>query len=504
MGNSTGNLSDYWEVINTYDQLQGGFIWDWVDQGLVKYTDDGRKYWAYGGDFGPEDVPGDGTFCLNGLVFPDRSPKPGLKEVKKVYQYIEFETVNFSFDEIIIKNRYNFRSLGNMAIFWELETEGVAIQQGTLMNPDIGPGESKIFTLGLVPFRPEPGKEYFLNLTAFQLNSDELIESGHIFAFEQFEVPVPRIPAGTIKDEGAKIVYQNKDDLIINAGEATFTFNKKNGSLVSVRKNEQEYLAEPLRINFWRAPIENDWGSRMPERLGVWRKTGENAVLRNFAHEQNASGYYEVNVDYWLPDVESHYYLNYEINGNGELRVNTYMEPAGKTFPELPRFGMMFSLPGDYNQLEWFGRGPHENYSDRKASAIAGLYKSTVAEQYVPYLAPEENGYKTDTRWLVLRNREGAGMMVKGEPQLCFSALHFTNEDLTREQRDGMHTIDLNQRNEVFLNVDHAQMGVGGDDSWGARTLAKYSIPFRNYGYSFILKLIDREENSWDAYKKNF
>lgn len=504
MGNSTGNLADYWEVINTYDQLQGGFIWDWVDQGLVKYTDDGRKYWAYGGDFGPEDVPSDGTFCLNGLVFPDRSPKPGLKEVKKVYQYIEFETVNFSFDEIIIKNTYNFRSLENMAIFWELETEGVAIQQGTLMNPDIGPGESRILTLGLVPFKPEPGKEYFLNLTAFQLNSDELIESGHIFAFEQFEVPVPTMPDGTIRDEGAKVVYQNTNELIINAGEAKFTFSKKNGSLVSVRKNEQEYLAEPLRINFWRAPIENDWGSQMPERLSVWRKAGENAVLKDFAHEQNASGYYEVDVDYWLADVESHYYVNYEINGNGELRINTYLEPAGKTFPELPRFGMTFSLPGDYNQLEWFGRGPHENYSDRKASAIVGLYNSTVAEQYVPYIAPEENGYKTDTRWLALRNGEGAGLLVKGVPQLCFSALHFTNEDLTREQRDGMHTIDLSQRNEVFLNVDLAQMGVGGDDSWGARTLAKYSIPFRDYGYSFILKLIDRDDNSWDAYNKKF
>ena len=503
MGNSTGNLVDYWDAIESHDQLQGGFIWDWVDQGLAKYTDDGEKYWAYGGDFGPGDVPSDGTFCLNGLVFPDRTPHPGLKEVKKVYQFIEFNPVDFSFDEIMITNKYDFKTLDDLAIYWEIESEGKVVQQGTLMNPDIQPKQSRIYTLEIKPFKPEPGKEYFLNLTAFQVMDSELINSGHIFAYDQFEIPVPSKGTKT-SDEGSKVVYQNDEELKVEAGGITYSFNKDNGLLSSVVKEDREYLKEPLRINFWRAPVENDWGNKMPARLAVWRNAGKNAELRSVEHEQREEGYYEVDVDYWLSDVQSYYYINYEINGNGELRVNAYMEPAEQGYPELPRFGMMMAVGGQFDQLEWFGRGPHENYVDRKTSAIVGHYRSTPEDQYVPYIAPEENGYKTDTRWFTLTDDSGEGIMLKGVPHISFSALHFTNEDLTREKRDGMHTIDLVPREDIHVNVDYAQMGVGGDNSWGAKPLAKYSLPFKEYNYSFILKLIDPGTDFWDAYNEDF
>ncbi len=503
MGNSTGNLIDYWEVIESHDQLQGGFIWDWVDQGLAKYTEDGEKYWAYGGDFGPEDVPSDGTFCLNGLVFPDRTPKPGLMEVKKVYQYIEFKPVNFSFDEIMITNKYDFKSLKDLAIYWEIESQGKILQHGTLMNPSIEPKQSRIYTLEIKPFKPEPGKEYFLNLTAFQIMDSELINSGHIFAYDQFEIPVPDKEPKSV-DEGSKVVYQTADELKIDAGDVTYTFNKQNGLLSSVMKKGQEFLKEPLRINFWRAPIENDWGNKMPERLKVWRKAGANAELRTIEHEQRAEGYYEVDVNYWLPDVQSFYYINYEINGIGEIRVNAYMEPMEEGFPELPRFGMMMAVNGEMDKLEWYGRGPHENYIDRKMSAIIGHYRSTPEEQYVPYIAPEENGYKTDTRWITLTDDSGKGIMLKGAPHFSFSALHFTPEDLTREQRDGMHTTDLVPREDVYINIDYEQMGVGGDNSWEAKPLAKYSLPFREYNYSFILKVIDAGTDFWDAFNTDF
>lgn len=504
MGNSTGNFIDYWEAIEAHDQLQGGFIWDWVDQGIAKYTEEGKKYWAYGGDFGPEDVPSDGTFCLNGLVFPDRSPHPGLKEVKKVYQYISFEPVDFSFDEIKMTNKYNFRNLQNFGIYWEMETEGEVLQQGALMNPELNAGESIILSLGIEPFKPEYGQEYFLNLTAFQLNNDDLIESGHIFAWDQFPVPVPSIESSKSYDEGSKVVFQTGDAIKIDAGSITFSFSKETGYLTSIQKGETEYLAEPLQINFWRAPIENDWGNGMPVRQSVWRKAAENAELRSIYHEQNKTGYYQVSVEYWLADIEAHYSVIYEISGKGEVRVATHMKPAGKSSPELPRFGMTLALPGAFENLEWFGRGPHENYQDRKSSAIVGLYTSTVEEQYVPYIAPQENGYKTDTRWLTLRSPSGNAIMFQGNPLISFSALHFTNEDLTREQRDGMHTIDLNPREEIYLNLDLAQMGVGGDDSWGAKPLAKYSLPFKSYGYSFIIKFLDPGQDPWQKYKSAF
>jgi beta-galactosidase len=504
MGNSTGNFIDYWEAIESHDQLQGGYIWDWVDQGIAKYTEEGVKYWAYGGDFGPEDVPSDGTFCLNGLVFPDRTPHPGLIEVKKVYQYISFEPVDFSFDEIKVSNKYDFRNLENFAIYWELESEGEVLQQGTLMNPKLNAGESKVLSLGIEPFKTKSSQEYFLNLTAFQLISDDLIESGHIFAWDQFPVPVPARVSSKIYDDGSKVVYQTDEALKIDAANITFSFSKDTGFLFSIVKGDVEYLAEPLGINFWRAPVENDWGNNMPERQAVWRNAGKNAELRSIDHEQNKSGYYQVNAEYWLTDIESYYSVIYEISGNGEIRVTTHMKPAGKSCPELPRFGMTLALPGSFENIEWYGRGPHENYQDRKTSAIVGLYNSTVEDQYVPYIAPEENGYKTDTRWLTLTNQKGNAIMFKGNPQLCFSALHFTNEDLTREQRDGMHTIDLIPGEEVYLNIDLAQMGVGGDNSWGAKPLAKYSLPFGDYTHSFIIKILEPGKDPWQSYKVEF
>ena len=504
MGNSTGNFVDYWDAIESHDQLQGGCIWDWVDQGIAKYTEDGTKYWAYGGDFGPENVPSDGTFCLNGLVFPDRTPHPGLQEVKKVYQYIEFEPVDFSFDELRITNKYDFRSLDNFGIYWELESEGTVIQQGTLMNPQLGPREAKIFTLGIEPFKPEPKKEYFLNLTAFQLDGDALIPSGHIFAYDQFPVPVPSARNLKTSDNGRKVVYETSEEIKIDAGNQTLSFSKETGFLISILKNGEEYLFQPFGINFWRAPIENDFGNNMPKRLAVWRNAGQNAELRSINHEQNAEGYYVVDVDYWLPDVECNYYINYEINGEGDVRVNTWMEAGEKPNPELPRFGMTLALLAPFDLLEWYGRGPHENYQDRNESAIVGHYKSSVKEQYVPYIAPQENGYKTDTRWLALRDSKGKGLMIKGYPHVSFSALHFSNEDLSREQRDGMHTIDLQERKEIFLNIDLAQMGVGGDDSWNAKPLAKYSLPFKNYGYSFVISTTESGDDLWKIYNEEF
>lgn len=504
MGNSTGNFKDYWNVIEANDQLQGGCIWDWVDQGIAKYTEEGKKYWAYGGDFGPEDVPSDGTFCINGLVFPDRTPHPGLNEVKKVYQFISFEPVNFSFDEIKITNKYDFRTLNNFAIYWELETEGEILQQGTLMNPALNAGESKIYTLGIEPFKPEPGNEYFLNLTAFQLNGDELIPSGHIFAWDQFKVPVPGKISDKKTDPGSKVVFEKREDLNIEAAGVIFSFSKEDGFLRSVMKDSVEYLTKSLQINFWRAPVENDWGSKMPERLGVWRYAGRNAVLRSLEHEQNKAGYYAVYVKYWLPDIESYYYIRYEINGDGAMRVNCQLEPGENPVPELPRFGITLAIPGDYKSLQWYGRGPHENYQDRKESAIVGLYNSSVEDQYVSYIAPEENGYKTDTRWITLRDPSGTGVMFAGNSLISFSALHFTNEDLTREKRDGMHTIDLVPGEDVYLNLDLAQMGVGGDNSWGARPHAKYSLPFGDYEYGFTIKIMDPGEDPWNAYHTEF
>ncbi len=504
MGNSTGNFQDYWDVIEKYDQLQGGNIWDWVDQGIVKYTADGRKYWAYGGDFGPEDVPSDGTFCINGLVFPDRTPHPGLMEVKKVYQNIGFKPVDFSFDEIEVFNKYNFINLDKFSIYWEIESEGRVLQDGMIMNPDIQPGKSKIFTLGIVPFKPDEGAEYFLNLTAFTSDADDLIPAGHIFAFEQFSIPVPPRTEVKTKDKGAKAVFDANETLNVEAGSVVYSFSKSTGYLVSVKSGDTQYLNSPFSINFWRPPTENDFGNKMPSRCKVWEAAAKNAEFRGLSHTLDDRGYYSVSAEYWLPDVEAKYSLEYQINGSGEIKITGTFDPSGKDYPELPRFGMNFSIPAGYENLSWFGRGPHENYIDRNSSSLVGLYQGTVDEQYVPYIAPEENGNKTDVRWLALLNDKGNGLMIQGDPKLSFSALHFSNSDLTRDKRDGYHTTDLVRRDEIWLNIDLKQMGVGGDNSWGAKTHEIYSLPYESYSYSFMLRLVKGDDNIWVKYKTLF
>lgn len=505
MGNSTGNLKEYWDVIEKNDQLQGGCIWDWVDQGHARYTEDGRKYWVYGGDFGPPDVPSDGTFCCNGLVFPDRTPHPGLSEVKKIYQNIDFIPVPFSSFKVEIKNKYDFISLEGFTIYWELESEGRILQDGLIANPDINPGQSAIVELNIRPFTPKPGAEHFINFTAFRDFNTPLVPAGHIYAMEQFSFPGDALPLRTNEeDRGDKVITETKSILTVRAGISRFEFSKSDGFLSSVYFNDNRINAGPLLPNFWRAPTENDFGNNMPDRLGVWRKAAHNAVLMDFSHHLNQNKFYEVDVDYWLPDVESNLYINYEINGSGEIRIGMYLEPAGKEYPEIPRFGITLPLSKDFENLVWFGRGPHENYCDRKSSAFVGLYNSSVTDQYVPYISPQENGYKTDTRWLLLQDGNQSGILAKGEDLLSFSALHFSTEDLTRSKRDGYHTIDLVQRPEIYLCIDKAQMGVGGDDSWGSRPLAEYSIPFRPLYYSFTLKPFTSGTNPWELAGKTF
>lgn len=238
--------------------------------------------------------------------------------------------------------------------------------------------------------------------------------------------------------------------------------------------------------------------------MAVWRKAGNSALLRGFSHYYNSSGYYEVQAEYWLPDVESFYSMSYLINGKGEVQITGKLKPTNDNYPELPRFGMTMIIPGSFSLLEWYGRGPHENYQDRNESAFIGLYSGRVKEQYYPYISPQENGYKTDVRWLTLKDESGEGYMISGDPLICFSALHYSNEDLTREKRDGYHSVDLIERQEIYLNIDYKQMGVGGDNAWNAKTHAVYSLPFKDYSFSFILHALKKDDDPFMIYKCPF
>lgn len=491
MGNSNGNIMDYWDVINKYEQLQGGFIWDWVDQGIAQKTEDGIKYWAYGGDFEPENVHNDGTFCLNGLIFPDRTIHPGLIEVKRAYQNVDFETVPFSPGVIKVINRHDFICLEGFDLKWELTAEGEIIETGVIESPEVGPAESAFIDLGITRGVEDGSKEYFLNLAVVTRDAEPMVPAGHQVASDQFALnpsAIATIDPVSFTEPGKENVsyVETKTSLSVQFPNGEILFDMATGSISSFIQGGNQLLSDGPRPNFWRAPTENDFGNRMDKRCAMWKPFGDELELQTIfvVESDSVSG---VITEYLHPDNGSTYHAEYYFNNLGELLVKVRFNPSSDSFPEVPRFGMKMVIPEGYDQLKYFGRGPHENYIDRNRSSQVGVYSSSVDEQYVPYISNGENGNKTDVRWLTLTNKEGHGVMIKGSPTVDFSALHYSQDQLDREERDGAHTIDLIKSNKIFLNVDWKQMGMGGDDSWGARTHAEYVLRAEPMEYSYVI-----------------
>jgi beta-galactosidase len=487
MGNSCGNLQDYWDAIEQYDQLQGGSIWDWVDQGILKTTPDGRLYFGYGGDFG--DSPTDGDFCCNGLVLPDRTITPKTIEVKKVYQNIGFKPVDLATGKVEITNKFFFSDLSGYEFLWLVAEDGKEIESGRLSPPAIGPGESRIISIPFKAPKPEPGAEYWLRFSVRLANETSWAPRGHEIAAEQFKLPFYEdiVIIGVDAPFLASVLKKSETagEVVVSGPDFRVTFSKANGLLTSYVFKGCELIKRAPEPNFWRAPTDNDFGNGMEKRCDVWRKASIHRTLVNFSVEEDGGSEVRVVSDFDLPDAESKHRTSYRVWRSGEISVENSISVGRKDLPELPRFGMRLGVPDEFEQVEWYGRGPHENYCDRKTSAFVGRYKSTAREQFVPYVSPQENGYKTDVRWVALRDAEGNGLLVIGRPLLGMSALRYTVEDLTQEKRGTRHPVDLVERDFVELNVDLKQMGVGGDDSWGARPHPQYTLPAQDYSFEF-------------------
>ena len=521
MGNSTGNLQDYWDVIEKYPKLQGAFVWDWVDQGILKTDESGEKYWAYGGDFGEEGVPSDGNFCINGLTWPDRTGKPGLNEVKKVYQYVGFEPVDLRAGFIRIKNKYDFINLSAFEFDWEVVSDGTILQSGkvplSVLKPE--PGRSCNLMIPIEKIIPLQGTEYFLNLRVSRSDSWNILPENHVYATEQFKLPV----------EGGQVdlnqynlaVLQTKtvgNKLEVGGTDMTVLFNLENGRLESFKFKGTELILKGPEPDFWRPPTDNDYGYDMDKILGIWKKAGEKAVVAKADIRQPELGKVVVVFRYDImgPDGGkiAGYSTTYTLLGSADVIISNSFNKVSDRLPEIPRMGMQMQLPVEFANLRWFGRGPHENYTDRKRSADVGLYESTVADQYVPYIRPQENGYKTDTRWLALTDDNGTGIMVSGDPIFCFAALNYVHDDfespgkLSVYRKDAKtantHTIDVKPRELVNLNIDLGQMGVGGDDSWGAPIHPEYRLLNSSYEYSFRLRPIVKEDDVLKLAKERY
>ncbi|MBC8487324.1 MAG: DUF4981 domain-containing protein [Bacteroidetes bacterium] len=525
MGNSTGNLQDYWDVIEKYDQLQGGSIWDWVDQGLLKKDTNGVDYFAYGGDFGPKDVPSDGNFCINGIVAPDRTAHPALAEVKKVYQYVQFRPVMNGY-AIEIKNMYDFINLKNLKLFWEIKADNKTVKEGWLEDMDIAPHQTKTIMLLPHEFRVIAGIEYFLNLSMRTTFETYLIPKEFEIASEQIALPSQRKTELFLTDNFSVLkVAENENFVDIIANNFRISFDKDFGRICSYKYYEDELIKTGPVPNFWRAPTDNDFGNGMEKRCNIWKTASKQKDIEKFSVKKKGKDEVQVEIIKRFEEAQANNVSTYRIFGNGDIEITNHFIPYQNKerqrehmvenhveliekeleIPELPRFGMNLEIPGSFSNLTWFGRGPHENYRDRKTSAFTGYYESTVADQYFPYIRPQENGYKTDVRWLALQDNEGKGVMFVTDSLISFSALNYTIEDIDQgTKKNYRHTNDLSPRDFISLNIDCGQTGVGGDDSWGARPHPEYTLKYGEYKYTYIIRPLRRKTDLMDLSKKRF
>lgn len=505
MGNSTGNFADYWEIIEKYDHLQGGFIWDWVDQSIYKTNKKGEKYYAYGGDYG-ENMPTDNTFLNNGIVFPDRTPQPALYEVKKAHEYINFKSLGESSNnqhKILIENLYDFTNLNQFNFNVKIKANGDLLKSISIDSLNIAPHKSKEIEIPLNDINFKENTEYFIEFSAKTKNKWNLLNKNHEVAKEQIYLKNKFRKAIKNLDNGWYLKpVNNSNSLTIHSNYIKVSFNKKKGQITSYVYKEQEYIKSKNgpKINFWRAPTDNDLGNKMQIKNLPWKDATLNAKVTNFEYKRISNNVMQVSIQYTLGSVNTKATSTYTINGNGVVKIENTIEPT--TFKEdIPRFGMRMQIPKNFNQVMYYGRGPWENYQDRNTSTFIDVFNNTVSNFYVPYIRPQENGNRTGVRWMALMNSEDNGLLIATPNQkgLSISALHMPNEDFditadlnykkeNPKANFSKHTIDIKEQNLIQLNIDYSQRGLGGDDSWWSKPQDKYQLKGnKKHNYSFYL-----------------
>ena len=550
MGNSTGNLWGQWKAIYKYPNLQGGWIWDWVDQGLLVKDENGKDYYAYGGDFGVN-MPSDGNFLCNGIVNPDRTPHPAMKEVKFTHQNVGFDAVDVANGVFKITNRFYFTNLKDYTITYTVKANNKVIKSDKV-SLDLAPQASQEITVPVAGLKPQAGVDYLVNFVVTSNKQEGVIPAGYEIAQDQFRLPIEADKVA-YKAGGPKLaVSEEGDNVKVTSSKVNFVFDKKSGVVSSYKVGGTEYFNEGFGIqpNFWRAPNDNDYGSGNPKRLEIWELSSRNFNVTKAAAEI-VDGNAIVNVEYKLP-AGNEFLITYKIYPDGVMNVATHFTPAHldgvkigiseatatATFSPgrdkvsdrdkmvVPRIGVRFRLPVTMDQLEYFGRGPVENYWDRKAGYMIGQYKSTAEEQYFPYVRPQENGHHCDTRWLALGGK-GKNLLIVADDDMEFNAMrnsvedfdagkttnrpyqwnNFTQEEINNRPNIGpydkprqTHINDITPRNFVEVCVDLKQQGLAGYDSWYSRPEPEYTLPAdKEYKWGFTLI---PAENASSAQKK--
>jgi len=539
MGNSTGSLWDQWKAIYKYPNLQGGYIWDWVDQGILTHDENGRPFWAYGGDFGTN-MPSDGNFCCNGIVSPDRTLHPAMNEVKYAHQYVGFEPVDLSKGIFKVQNRYYFTNLKKYMITYQVKANDKVIRNGKV-SLDIAPQESQELTVNVNGLEPKVGTEYFVNFSVTTVEPEPLVPIGYELAHEQFRLPIEPV-ARTFATDGPALKCSTDGNLLkVSSSRLNFVFDKESGIVTSYKVKGTEYFDKGFGIqpNFWRAPNDNDYGSQEPKRLQIWKQSSKD--FRVVEATLDMDGKDAVLKATYLLAAGNLYIATYRIHPSGVVKADytftsTEMEANKTELSEatlmatftpgndalrkessklvVPRIGIRFRLPVHMNQVTYFGRGPEENYIDCNNGTLVDLYKNTADNMYFPYVRPQENGHHTDTRWLSL-GKKGKGLTIYADNTIGFNALRNSVEDFDGEEathrdyqwnnRDAeelkhdvataknikprqTHINDITPRDFVEVCVDMKQMGVGGYDSWGAIPDPQYLLPAnKEYKWGFTI-----------------
>jgi len=496
MGNSVGNLQDYWDIIEKFPNLQGGYIWDWVDQSLEYKDANGKPYLAYGHDYHP-DLPTDGNFLNNGLVDPYRNPHPHLSEVKKVYEPVQFRYLG---DGIIeLDNKNFFADFSDKAIRWKVLKDGEGFALDLDIEIDLLPQETKKIRLKNFPKNFSSNGEYILEVGLVQKSLTSLLPQGHEVAWDQFFLQNrKKVEANSEKNKYS--IISTEENIQIRNNQTELKIDSKSGEIISWNYVGNEITNQPIRPNFWRPPTDNDLGNGMDKWAKIWQDASYQYSAKLMEHPKNMADGVQYKVIYHTPKKEATVTVYFKLAQEGQLSIEYFFKPNEEDLPNIPRLGMYVTLSNKYSDVSWYGKGPQESYWDRKTGMKTGIYKGKILDQFHTYSRPQETGNKTDIRWMEVSSKNSRLRVQSTKGLLNSSVWPFDMRELDYSSEDGTvsasglvpvtkkHGADIEIGTTVQWNIDYLQMGVGGDTSWGRLVHDAYTIPPKDYRYSFTIQ----------------
>ena len=502
MGNSSGGLKEYWDMVRKYPKFQGGYIWDFVDQALhrnpvkpmsvkdnLTYAQYNKIKYTYGGDYNDYD-PSDNNFNCNGVIGPDRQLNPHAYEVAYEYQNIWAEAVDLQAGKISVYNEHFFRNLANYQLVWTLLQDGKAVQNGTVDKLDVAPQQKTVVTL---PYQIPAEGEVLLNIEFRLKKAEPLMEAGQMVAYRQLEVRTANAAAAVVAEGKLKVENKKKETEIKVLNDfIDIEFDKATGLLKEYEVNGVDLLGEggTLKPNFWRAVTDNDMGAQLQKKFRVWRAPALNLQTITASKEKVGKNVNAVvKAVYDMPDVKAALTITYTSAPDGTMGVEQTMDATeGEKVSDMFRFGMLMQLPFQMDNSTFYGRGPIENYIDRKGSQNVGIYTQTAEEQFFPYIRPQETGTKSDIRWWQQTDKAGKGFRITSGNLFSASALHYSIDDLDDgEEKEQRHSYEVPQSKYTELCIDKEQFGVGGENSWGAWPLPQHRLGYADKTFSFVI-----------------